>query len=751
MIRQDLQNRKWQQKRKRGKVYMPSPLLVEELFVMLVEYVSTIFSNEGFEDDNGYRVYSCKVIEPDEKCKPDDLITITGKNIPKANGLRYVLEGNWKNSKHGLQYNVSSFEELIQPNYKGIVGFLSSGRIKGVNPAIAERIYHMFRQETINVLDENPERLRDVPGISTEKLNCIIDSYRTERFFKKLLTKYKKYKVNMKILARVCSVYGDTTEEVLDEDPYILTEFGVNIKNIIEAANVPADHIGKAKAVILESIKEAEGLNGDTYILDSVYVKYVQKNARKYHVTREALSKAEEKLCDENKIIYMDDGVSRQLPYDVESDCARELLRIVKHFIPDDTIDYDEEIRKAEAHLHCSLHVMQREAVKQALQNGVTLVTGGPGTGKTTVVKVMRHILENVLHKDVIFMAPTGRAAARMKESSGYPAFTAHKQLKILDENLFEKQPFSIEESCSVCDETSMVDIYVARRILQAIKNGNQIIFLGDVEQLPSVGPGAFFKDMIDSGYITTVCLTKVFRQASNSNIYLNCRKIVKGNLSLEYGDDFVLLYAYEQEEAAEIMADVFINEVNTFGIENVCCLTPLRQKTPTGAFAMNKRIQSIINPASDDKPEIYHFPTHTVYRLGDRVMSKRNTDKTCNGDLGFITEITRSNVKVHFAECDVNYAYDELDDITLAYCMTIHKSQGSEFKSVISTMLESHGEMLQMNLFNTAVSRAKVRYVCVGNKEAINMAILNREGIMRNTKVCEKIITLFEHYEGVA
>lgn len=316
---------------------------------------------------------------------------------------------------------------------------------------------------------------------------------------------------------------------------------------------------------------------------------------------------------------------------------------------------------------------------------------------------------------------------------------------------MFEKHPFPIEESCSVCDETSMVDIYVARRILQAIKNGNQIIFLGDVEQLPSVGPGAFFKDMIDSGYITTVCLTKVFRQASNSNIYLNCRKIVKGNLSLEYGDDFVLLYAYEQEEAAEIIADVFINEVNTFGIENVCCLTPLRQKTPTGAFAMNKRIQSIINPASDDKLEIYHSPTHTVYRLGDRVMSKRNTDKTCNGDLGFITEMTRSNVKVHFAECDVNYAYDELDDITLAYCMTIHKSQGSEFKSVISTMLESHGEMLQMNLFNTAVSRAKVRYVCVGNKEAINMAILNREGIMRNTKLCEKIITLFEHYESVA
>lgn len=718
---------------------------------MIVEYLSTKFSNEGFEEDDGYRVYSCKVIEPDANCNEGDIITITGYNIPKANNLRYIIEGKWKTSKSRVQYSVTSFEELIVPSYKGIVGYLSSGRIKGVTPAIAERIYHIFRNETIKVLDAEAERLREVPGISNEKITQIVKSYKSERILKKLLVEYKKYNVTEKILTNVYKIYGNETEKNLKENPYLLAEFGVQLSTLTKHDNLPEGHIGKAKAIILNAVKEAERLNGNTYIPFNTYLEFVQKNARKYKVSKSLLSKAEDALCESKELIYMNDGVSRKSIYDIESDCAKELYRIVKHFSPNLNINIDEEITKSEQRLKCSLHINQREAVKQALLNGVLLITGGPGTGKTTVVKVMRDIIENVLHKNVLFLAPTGRAAARMKESSGYPAFTAHKKLQIFDENLCEKQGYLIDENCLVCDETSMVDIYVARRILQSVKNGNQIIFLGDVEQLPSVGPGAFFKDMIDSGYITTVCLTKVFRQAANSNIYLNCRKIVKGNLSLEYGNDFILLYAYEQEEAAEIMTDIFVREAERIGLKNVCCLAPLRRYTATGAVAMNNRIQSVINPPSKDKPELYYSLTKTIYRLGDRVMSKKNTDKTCNGDLGFITKIEDKHIHVQYYDCCVDYAYDELEQISLAYCMTIHKSQGSEFQTVITTMLESHGEMLQMNLFNTVVSRAKTRFICVGNQEAINMAILNREGVMRYTMLCEKIISIFEHYKGVA
>lgn len=718
---------------------------------MIVEYISTKYSNEGFDNDNGYRVYLCKVIEADENCNSGDEIIITGYNIPRASNLRYILEGKWKDSNYGPQYAVNSFEELIVPTYKGIVGYLSSGSIKGITPSIAERIYRTFRNETIHILDNDVERLKEVAGISDKTIERIMDSYQYDRVLKKILVKFKKYGLTKNKLALIMKKYGKDTEKILSENPYILSEFGIKLSTITKYNNHTENRIEKAKAVILESIEEAENTNGNTYIPDSMYVQYVQKNARKYKIGKELLSQAEDVLCKENKIIYMEDGVSRWLPYSIESDCAKELYRIVKNFSPCVNIDIDAEISKSEKRLNCSLHINQREAVKQSLLNGVLLITGGPGTGKTTVVKVMRDIMENVLHKSVLFVAPTGRAAARMKESSGYPAFTAHKKFQILDENLCDKQGFCMEEECLVCDETSMVDVYVARRILQGIKSGNQIIFLGDVEQLPSVGPGAFFKDMIDSGYITTVCLTKVFRQASNSNIYLNCRKIVKGNLSLEYGDDFILLYAYEQQEAAEIMADMFVKEVEKFGLKEVCCLTPLRKRTETGAVAMNKRIQAIINPHSPDKDELYYSPTQTTYRLGDRVMSTLNTDKTCNGDLGYISKIENGHVYVDFSDCTVAYAYDELENIPLAYSMTIHKSQGSEFKVVITSMLESHGDMLQMNLFNTSVSRAKVKFVCAGNTEAINMAILNREGIQRHTKLCEKIIAIFEHHKSAA
>lgn len=647
---------------------------------MVVEYLNTKYSNEGFEDDNGYRVYSCKVIEADENCKNGDEIIITGYNIPKAPMLRYIVDGVWKDSKYGVQFSVTSYEEFIMPTYRGIVGYLTSGIIKGVTPPIAERIYRAFRNETITILDTDVNRLKEVPGIGDNLVDSIIESYQYDRILKKVLVKYKEIGLTQKKLVRLVSTYGRNLEDSLNKNPYILTECGIPFVKVNAFCRKKGfeNTIGKAEAVILEAIKSGEGENGNTYVKDSVYVKKVATYSKKYGVTKEQLSKAEDALREDGKIIYLNNGVSRQIPYSVESDIAKELFRIVSNFKPCCDIDIDAEIDNSEERLKCSLHINQREAVKQALLNGVLLITGGPGTGKTTVVKVMRDILENVLHKDVLFIAPTGRAAARMKESSGYAAFTAHKILKINDENILDRQPFSIEEETMVCDETSMVDIYVARRILQSVPSGHQVIFLGDVEQLPSVGPGAVFKDMMDSGYVPTVCLTKVFRQSSNSNIYLNCRKIVKGNLSLEYGEDFVLLYAYEQEEAAAIMADMFVREVDEFGLPEVCCLTPLRKKTETGAYRMNKRIQRLINPKAPDKDELYYSPTDTIYRLGDRVMSTQNTEKTCNGDLGYIVKIEHEQVTVRYSECSVTYDYDDLENLPLAYCMTIHKSQGS-------------------------------------------------------------------------
>lgn len=716
----------------------------KEKKMILCEYSSPILTNEGYPDDNGYRVYKCKVVEGDTTCVKGDIIIINGNNIPAGQGLRYLVEGNWKKTeKYGSQFHVTAFEEIIPNTYNGIVGFLSSGRIEGITPSIAELIYCKFRNETIQILDEDVNRLCEVDGISTITCEKIIASYEKERIFKKILVKLKKYGITENLLKKVFKEHGKETEHVIIENPYILNEFGFSMKNIERMSsqmNLQENIIGKAEAVILNIIKSFEDENGNSCIPIEIFNANCKKNAYRYKLTNEVIRTAKEKLIKEGKIIIFGDCLFRKQMDFIESEIAKEFFRITNGYKYHSSIDIEAEIKESEKLLKCKLHSQQREAVKAALQNGLLIITGGPGTGKTTVIKVLRNIYERVLKKDMMFLAPTGRAAARMKESSGYSAFTIHKHLHIYDDNAEEKQGTCIMESCTVCDESSMLDMMVGKRLLQSIKTGSQLVILGDVEQLPSVGPGAMLRDMINSGFIPTVALTKVFRQSSTSNIYLNCRKIVKGNLSLEYGDDFVLLDAYTQEEAADLMADSFMREVATYGIDEVCCLCPFRKATPTGVSSMNKRIQSMYNPPGKNKPELIHFESQTVFRLGDRIMNLRNTNLASNGDLGTIVMVGKNCIVGKFGTVEITYDYNQLDDVMLAYCMTIHKSQGSEFKSVISTMLESHGDMLQMNLFNTAVSRAKAKFILVGNEIAINMAILNREGISRHTMLRERI-----------
>lgn len=720
---------------------------------MLVEYVNTVLSNAGYSDDDGYRVYRCRVLEPDDSCKQGDEIIITGYDLPASDNLRYLVAGKWKDHpKYGRQYNVMSFEDIIPRTCKGIVGYLSSGRIKGVTPALAERIYHEFRNETITILDEKPEALLEIPGIGEQKYKDIIKSYYEDRILKKLFVKYKRYGVSEKIIKKMFFQYGKETEKSIQENPYLLCNFGATIREVDRmATTLPSDHTGRAKAVILETIMQYEN-EGNTCMPFQQYYKSCLELSRRFRISREMLSRAESELCQSGELIYYEKAAERKMMSDIEDECAKQIFRITNSFELDSlkAEDTENEISMSERKLHCRLHIQQREAVKTALLNGITIISGGPGTGKTTIVQVIRDIIENRLHSDVVFLSPTGRAASRMKESSGYDAFTVHKKLKIYDDSS-DNQEVVIPEKNTVCDEFSMVDIYLLRRLLQSIQSGSRLIILGDVEQLPSVGPGAVLRDLIQCKQIATVFLTKVFRQSSGSNIYLNCRKIVKGNLSLEYGDDFVLLSAFSQEEAADLVVDAFIREVDEFGLDDVCCICPFKGSMPTGVAALNKRIQAIINPPSVGKAEI-HCGTD-IFRVGDRVMNLKNLEDVSNGDIGYIVRIDGQTMTVKYGKINLSYNNEELKDssVALAYCMTIHKSQGSEFKSVITPLLEDYARynMLQMNLMNTAISRAKVRYTCVGNENALKIAICNRQGAQRYTMLCEKIKVLFDYKRG--
>lgn len=720
--------------------------------MLVCEYDSPILSHEGYPDDTGFRIYKCRVLEPDNNCCEDDIIVIKGNNIPRANGLCYKFEGTWKESpKYGMQFQVSVFEEIIPETYKGIVGYLSSGRIDGITSELAEMIYCKFRNDTINILDEDTSRIKEVPGIGEKTCDKIIQNYEKERFLKKVLIRFAKYKISNRVLERVYFEHGKNTIVDILENPYVLTEFGADLKaadRIAYDIKLPKGHTGRVEAIMLETVASIERSNRNVCAPMELFLSEVRKVATAYHIPYEMISKAEDSFLANNKIVYYNNLVYRKQNFDIENALAKEIYRIVKGFTPHIDFDIDAEIKKSERLLNCRLHKIQQEAVRESVLNGMLIISGGPGTGKTTVVNVIRNIFERVLKKDMLFLAPTGRASARMKESSGFPAFTVHKHLHINDDNLMKDEvEVQMEEACAVHDETSMLDMYVALKLFKSIKTGSQLILLGDVEQLPSVGAGAVLRDMIDSGCVPTVFLTKVFRQAAGSNIYLNCRKIVKGNLSLEYGDDFVLNEVYDLEAAAQVMAETFIQEVSTFGLDEVCCLCPLKKSTVAGATAMNFRIQKMINPGGDGIVELYDSNSGTYYRANDRVMNLKNTEDLTNGDLGIITEVGYNYIIAKFGDFYKTYEYNDLDKVTLAYCMTIHKSQGSEFKSVISTLLEEYSIMLQMNLFNTAVSRAKTKFTMVGNKKAMEIAILNTSGLSRYTGLSDKIIYIFDYY----
>ena len=674
----------------------------------------------------------CCVLVPDEHCNAGDRIMASGASL--FIGCEFSCSGVWDNKL----FRITTYEVILPSSYDEIINFFIS--FHGITHQTAELIYKKFRNESVKILDEDPELFKTVPGVSQETLEQLETDYTKMRYYQHLSRKFAKYRFPESALERVFQKYKRKTSEILNQNPYILCEYGVRIADVDRIVRNAQQSTQRTAAIILNTLERYES-SGNVCMPYDTYVKAVKQSSSSMKAIPSTLSKAEESLVNSDSVVYYNGYAYRKKMFDIENNIVKQLYRIWADYKAPD-VNIDEEIRTSEKLLSCRLHEQQRKAVKYAILSGVLVVTGGPGTGKTTVIKVIADIQERVLHKSLTFIAPTGRAASRMKESTGRKSYTIHKRLNLgvgADSDDAAHESTTIEENCAFVDEISMLDIHVASKLFESIISGNQVIMFGDPNQLPSVGPGAVLKDMIDSGVIPTVYLTKVFRQSYTSNIYLNCRKIIKGNLSLEYGDDFVLLEAYMPAAAKNSIVSSFITEVQQHGLQNVCCLTPYR-KGDTGCDVINKLLQQEVNPPSEDKPDIYYAPNNIYFRVGDRVMNLKNKSTVSNGDLGFITEVDDSCITVRFDDHDELYALDQLGELELGYAMTIHKSQGSEFKVIVSVLLTSYKDMLQMNLFNTAVSRAKEKFILVGNETAINMAIKNRSGIHRDTGLTQKL-----------
>lgn len=719
---------------------------------MLCQFERVIYpSNVSATDISGFMIAlyrSCESI----KDSSGNLITqfkAVGYCLPTADNLRYEMRGHWsKNPKHGVQFEVEGYDEVIIPTRQGIITYLSSGQIKGIGPKIAERIYDTFGNMALEILDKEPEKLLTISGISPGKLKKICDSYLANRGARDVVAFLSSHGITPSRAIKLYKLYGKDTLQIVKNHPYKLCEVeSIGFKTADKIAmSMGFDRLSPERVDegILYTLAEAES-RGHLCMEKEGFIQTCSKILDTPKLTSQMIANRANKLICDGRMLTYGNCVYRAKTARAEERLA-DLIKYQLHHPKEYTYnDLDAELDREEMRLKVRLAPEQREAIKTALSNGISVITGGPGTGKTMLQKALLGIYtRNHPSNEVICCAPTGRAARRMEQSTGFPASTVHKALGLIaGEDGEYGTPETLDADLILVDEVSMLDIYLAGNLFDAIKPGCQLVLIGDSDQLPSVGPGAVLSEMIASGVIPVVKLDKVFRQTSGSRIATNAKLIRHGNLSLEYGSDFQFHDSVSLPKSAEKIAELYLQETAKYGIDNVALLSPYRQKTETGVNALNELLREKINPPDPSKPEI-SLGLRT-FRCGDKVMQVKNHEDVSNGDIGYITRIYRSGddttVVVDFGDDRVKeYDSGELDMLELGYACTIHKSQGGEFKSVIINLQSAHFIMLTRPLVYTAITRGKEKVIIVGERRAMCMAIKKTDTEKRGTCLAKRL-----------
>ena len=685
----------------------------------------------------------------DSSGKPISEIKAVGYSLPTSDKIKYEMKGQWsKNSKHGLQFDVETYEEVITPTKEGIIAYLSSGQIKGIGPVLAGKIYAKFGADTLKILDAAPEKLLSISGVSEFKLKKIKDSYLANRGARDVIAFLMPYGITANRAITLYKEYGKDAIKIVQEHPYRLCELaGIGFKTADKIAMSMGFDILSPERIsegILYTLTDAE-TRGHLCIEKDDFIKECLKTLETPELTAGIVGKYANELISQQRICVYDDCLYSGRTYIAEKVLAIYLERqlSMKKIYHYDHLDA--ELNKEEKMLKIKFAPEQREAVKTALTNGISIITGGPGTGKTLIQRAILDIYSRKNPNNIICCcAPTGRAARRMEESTGYASSTVHKALCLTagDDGEYGS-PENLDSDLVLIDETSMLDIYLTDKLFSALKPGTQVIFVGDADQLPSVGPGAVLNEMISCGRIPTARLEKVFRQTSGSRIAINAKLIKQNNVALEYGDDFQFIDSSNISVSAELIAQMYIEEVAKYGVDNVALLTPFRQKTETGANALNEKIRNIINPSSPDKSEI--TLGKSLFRQGDKVMQIKNHDDVNNGDIGYIIRIeTCAGEKTAFIDFGdgrvKEYDSTDLNMIDLGYASTIHKAQGAEYKSVIINLQKTHYVMLTRPLVYTAVTRGKERVIFIGERRALCTAIKRTDTEKRGTRLAKRI-----------
>lgn len=677
-----------------------------------------------------------------------DRFKAVGYCLPTSDKVKYKMEGKWsKNQKHGIQFEVERYEEVITPTKEGIIAYLASGQIRGIGKKTAERIFDTFGMETLQVLDQEPKKLLTVKGISEKKLRKIIDSYLANRGARDVIAFLAPHGVSPNRAVKLYREYGEETMDIVRNHPYRLCELaGIAFKTADKLAmSMGIDPLSPERVdqALLYTLTDAE-TKGHLCLEKHEFLKECLKLLDTAGMTQDMAAARAVKLIQEDKLITYGDSIFKSKTARIEESLAFEIVKKM-HGSVEDYPDLDNCISEEERILRFRLAPEQREAVKMGLTSKLCVITGGPGTGKTSVQRALLDLYKKRYPAaKIACCAPTGKAARRMEQSTGVPSSTVHRALGLIaNEDGHYGDPETLDADLVLVDEVSMLDVYLAEKLFRSVPATARLILVGDSDQLPSVGPGAVLKEIIASEMVPVVRLDQVFRQKNGSRIAANAKLIRHGNLSLEYGPDFEFYDSTDLSVSADIIESLYLQETAKYGIDNVVLLSPYRQKTETGANALNQRLQGKVNPPGDGKMDAVHGQRR--FRTGDKVMQIKNCEDINNGDVGYITSITgtqsESVVRIDFGDGRVvDYENGDLDMLDLAYACTVHKSQGDEFKSVIINLQCAHSVMLVRPLIYTAITRAKEKVLIVGERRALCTAIRRIDTEQRGTKLAQRI-----------
>jgi len=719
--------------------------------------------------DNGYTVF--------EISSDGELVTVIGYMPDTAAGERIIAHGEWTaHPEYGDQFKATYCEKSVPTEEDDIVRYLASGIFHGIGKVTAERIVEMFGSDTFKIIETEPDKLKAIKGMTATKVKHLHEKYIEQIGVKEIITFLQKFGISPNFAVKVYKRFAESSVQAVKGNPYILADEidGITFETadqIAQQLGVEKNSVLRLKSGIKYTLGKAAISGGHTY-LPRYFVSSRTANLLGVDAsdTENALT-----LCLEDGITVLEnmgefDAIYLKSYHEAEAQTAKRLAALVATEFDSNAQEIEQLITEIESESEITLAPAQLDAVKTAHRASAMVITGGPGTGKTTIIKSIIALMDK-LGKTVLLAAPTGRAAKRMTELCGIEAKTIHRLLEVgyndeeLTQQFFRNENNPLDADVVIIDEMSMVDIMLMNSLLKAIPLGARLIMVGDSDQLPSVGAGNVLRDIIDSDVVHTVKLTDIFRQAEASMIVVNAHKINNGGEPIlnEKDSDFYFVHRNDASTLCGTIADLCLERLpKAYGISSISqiqVITPMR-KSPVGVFNLNLILQKTLNPPAPNKPE--KAMKYVTYRLGDKVMQIKNNYNmqwtrtvdgkeedglgVFNGDVGFITYVNHaeSEMVVAFDDKEVIYDFAQLDELELAYAITVHKSQGSEFDVVVMPMFEVHPLLMTRNLLYTAVTRAKTLVVLVGQEEVMQTFIRRNDEQRRYSGLCARLKDYF-------